>query len=58
MQERRHQQPDLLALMGSADHLDPASREEIVKLLKLLFGECISTARSQSQKANDEQNHR
>jgi hypothetical protein len=58
MEERRRQQLDLLALMGSADLLDPTSREEIVKLLKLLISECISTARAQSQKANDEQNHR
>jgi len=59
MEERRRQQLDLLALMGSADLLEPKSREEIVKLLKLLIGECISSARflSQTQKANDEQDH-
>jgi hypothetical protein len=47
-QQPPNQQFDLVVLAeGRLQHLDPASRVEIIKLLKLLLNECVGfTAKS------------
>jgi hypothetical protein len=41
-QQPSNQQFDLVVLaQGRLQHLDPASRAEIIKLLKLLLSECV-----------------
>jgi hypothetical protein len=53
-QQPPNQQFDLVVLAeGRLPHLDPASRAEIIKLLKLLLSECVGLT-AKAKEANDE----
>lgn len=53
-QQPPNQQFDLVVLAeGRLPHLDPASRAEIIKLLKLLLSECVGLT-AKAKEADDE----